>query len=643
MTEPAHPKVILGDQPLRLEQVALVARDPHVEVVLDPAAVERIEAAYSQVQRIAARYRSDFESYHGRTVAAPPTQEYGVTTGFGEFKNIPVPPAELEQLQSNLLLSHAVGTGTNANPEDPSGYYPADVVRATLLLRLSSFVRGHSGIGMAMVEAVRAMLNRGIVPRVPLHGSVGSSGDLCPLAHIFVVLLGEGSYYQVREAADIATGSCGKLPARDPAQQLTEDLGLEPPRPSYKEGLALINGATVSAALLALAAADAASLANIADVAAALSMEAACGCARALDPKVHEARGQHGQQEAAANLRALLEGSQLIDAAGEVQDPYSLRAAPVIHGASRDAIAYACMVAQREINAATDNPLFFPQEDPQQRWDQRFHENWPSGYQGGNRASYSAANFHGQPVALAADFLAIALAELASVAERRVQLLLDRHHNRNLPANLTARRGVNSGLMVSQYCAAGLVSENKVLAHPASVDSIPTAANHEDHNSMATVAGRKLRSVLANTQAVLAIELLVAAQAVDWRAGMGYSATGADSVHAGAAGQVAVELRLDPQLEAEAFAASTQPQRRAEIAARLGRGTGAAYLAVRTVAEPMLADRPVDGDLRRVRRLVESDLLLAAVESQLGGSLKSVGRFAELPGEASSAAPEGAV
>ncbi len=631
MTESDHPRVTLGGEPLRLEQVALVARDPRVEVVLHPAAIRRIEAAHAQVQGIAERYRREFESYHGRTVAAPPTQEYGVTTGFGEFKSIPVPPAELEELQANLLLSHAVGTGANANPEDPAGYYPADVVRATLLLRLSSFVLGHSGIGMEMVEAVRAMLNRGIVPRVPLHGSVGSSGDLCPLAHLFVVLLGEGSYYRVRELADIASGSCGQLPVRDPALELVEDLGLKPPRPSFKEGLALINGATVSAALLALATADAIVTVNTADVAAALSLEAACGCARALDSKVHRVRGQRGQQDVAANLRMLLDESQLIDGAGEVQDPYSLRAAPVIHGASRDAIAYASMVVEREINAVTDNPLFFPDEDPEARWDHQFSANWPVGYQGDQRASYSAANFHGQPVALAADFLAIALAELASVAERRTQLLLDRHHNRNLPANLIARRGVNSGLMVTQYCAAGLVSENKILAHPASVDSIPTAANHEDHNSMATVAGRKVRSVLANTQAVLAIELLVATQAVDWRAGMGYSAAGSDASPVGVAGKVALELRMDPELEAEAFAASTQPQRRTEIAARLGRGTRAAYLAVRSVAEPIVADRPADGDLRRVRRLVESGLLVSAVEGSLETRLQPLARLTELP------------
>ena len=631
-----HGILVLGSSPLTLEQVERVARDPRITVELAPEAVARIERAHAQVHAIAERYRTDFDGFARHVIAEPPTQEYGVTTGFGEFKSIPVPPAELEQLQVNLLLSHAVGTGVGADPNDPAGYYPADVVRATLLLRLSSFVAGFSGISMGMVEVVRAMLNRGVVPRVPIHGSVGSSGDLCPLAHLFVVILGEGSYYRVTEPSDLGAGSVGRLPIRQPAQHLAEDLGLQPPRPSFKEGLALINGATVSAALLALATVDAGRLVNVADLSAAMSIEAACGCARAFDDKVHLARVQRGQRDSAANLRDLLEGSKLLDSAGEVQDPYSLRATPTVHGASRDAVAYAWMVAEREINAATDNPLFFPEEVLAERWDQSFEGNWPAGYQGSKRASYSAANFHGQPVALAADFLAIAVAELANVAERRTQLLLDQKHNRNLPANLTPKRGVNSGLMVSQYCAAGLVSENKVLAHPASVDSIPTAANSEDHNSMATIAGRKLRSVVANTQAVLAIELLVATQAIDWRAGMGYAASAGEASPWMAAGLVNEELRANPELEAEAFRAATAWDRRPAIAEYLGRGTSVAYLEVRAVAEPMLEDRTVDSDLRAVRQLVESghlvDAVLKAVPHAEEGPLRSVAPLVEAGG-----------
>jgi histidine ammonia-lyase len=461
------------------------------------------------------------------------------------------------------------------------------------------------------------------VPLVPLHGSVGSSGDLCPLAHLFAVLVGEGPYYLVREPADLAPGW---RELRDPGRHLAADLGLEAPAPSFKEGLALINGATFSAAILALAVVDAEALAGAADVAAALSLEAACGCARAFDPKIHAARNQEGQAASAATLRALLAGSRLVDSAGAVQDPYSLRCAPAVHGASRDAIAYARRVAEREANAATDNPLFFPGEageaHSEPAWDLGFRANWPADYRGSERASYSACNFHGQPLALAADFLAIALAELADISERRTQLLLDAKVSRNLPANLVARRGVNSGLMVAQYTAAGLVSENKVLAHPASVDSIPTAAGAEDHNAMATIAARKARTVAAHCEAVLAIELMVAAQAVDWRAGVGRPPRPMAPAGRGPwPGTVPSPEAGAAAGEAEAFRAATAAERREAIAGHLGRGTAAAYRAIRRVVAPLAEDRPVAPDLLALRRLLAAGTLLAAVEAALGRSL----------------------
>ncbi len=256
----------------------------------------------------------------------------------------------------------------------------------------------------------------------------------------------------------------------------------------------------------------------MADAAVSLSLEAVCGCARAFDPRVHEARGLAGQIASAADIRELIRGSRLIEKAGAVQDVYSLRCAPAVHGAARDAIAYARRVAEAEINAATDNPLFFPGGEAP--FDHEFAANWPAGYDGRERISYSAGNFHGEPVGMAADVLAIALAELANISERRTQMLLDSHQSRNLPGNLIPHRGINSGLMIIQYAAAGIVSENKVLTHPASVDSIPTSANSEDHNAMSTIAARKVRTVLRNAQSVLAIELLVAAQAVEWRVAM---------------------------------------------------------------------------------------------------------------------------
>ncbi|HSK75539.1 MAG TPA: aromatic amino acid lyase, partial [Thermoanaerobaculia bacterium] len=517
MSEPGHSSaVVLDGGSLTLEDLARIARDPRVRVEIQEDALARVRKSWDQIEALAKRYIEDWERQK-RGEEASPVLEYGVTTGFGEFKNIPIAPDCLEQLQRNILLSHSVGAGETADPGNPANYFEPDVVRAALAIRLNAFLKGHSGLRPQMVRAVQAMLNQGVVPLVPIRGSVGSSGDLCPLSHLFVVLLGEGRYYVVREPGDLAYRP---RDLRGGLAQLREDLGLdEVPSPSYKEGLALTNGANFSAALLALAAHDAGNAAHVADVACALSLEAVCGCARAFDDRVHRARGLEGQIASAANIRSLLEGSQLIEKAGAVQDVYSLRCTPAVHGAARDSIAYARKVAEAEINAATDNPLFFP-EDGTPPFDHEFAANWPDGYDGRQRISYSAGNFHGEPVGMAADFLAIGLAELANISERRTQMLLDAHHNRNLPGNLIPHRGINSGYMIAQYCAAGIVSENKVLTHPATVDSIPTSANSEDHNAMATIAARKLRTVLRNVQAVLAIELLAAAQAVEWRVAM---------------------------------------------------------------------------------------------------------------------------
>jgi histidine ammonia-lyase len=443
---------------------------------------------------------------------------------------------------------------------------------------------------------------------------VGSSGDLCPLAQLFVVLLGESRYYVVREPGDFVYRD---RELRSGLDHLLEDLGTEEiPALSHKDGLALTNGATFSAALLALAVHDGERLARTADGALALSLEAVCGCARAFDSRVHQARGLPGQMATAANVREMIRGSRLIEKAGAVQDVYSLRCAPAVHGAARDAIAYARRVAEAEINAATDNPLFFP-GDETPPFDHEFAANWPAGYDGRERVSYSAGNFHGEPVGIAADVLAIALAELANISERRGQMLLDAHHNRNLPSNLIPHRGINSGLMIVQYCAAGIVSENKVLTHPASVDSIPTSANSEDHNAMATIAARKARTVLRNAQAVLAIELLVAAQGVEWRVAMEIDPRpkspdpkpeGKGSRETGGSARPSSGAPTEWDRageEAEAFEDRTRPERRQEIAAQLGEGTRRLYLQVREAAPTMLRDRVLEGDLRAVRGLVE--------------------------------------
>jgi histidine ammonia-lyase len=581
VSEPDHSPVTLDGSSLSLEDLVRVARDPRVKVEISGEAMEQVLRSRAQVEEVIQKYESGTKIF-----------DYGITTGFGEFKDVAIPSHQLEELQSNILRSHAVGAGETADELAPSNYFEPEVVRAALVIRLNAFLKGHSGIRQEMVRVVQAMINRGVIPRVPIRGSVGSSGDLCPLAHLFVVLLGEGEHYRVEEPSDLLWH---ERDLRGGPGALAEDLGMKIPRPSFKEGLALTNGATFTAALLALAVHDAEHAARVADAGLALSLEAVCGCARAFDRRIHEARGHAGQIACAAHVRGLLKGSRLIERAGAVQDVYSLRCAPAVHGAARDSISYARKVVEAEINAATDNPLFFPRQDD---WfDLEFRDNWPEGYHGDHRISFSGGNFHGEPLGFAADFLAIGLAELASISERRTQMLLDCHHNRNLPSNLIPHRGVNSGWMIAQYTAAGIVSENKVLTHPATVDSIPTSANTEDHNAMGIIAARKLRTVLRNTQAVLAIELLVATQAVEWR----------------------VAMKRDPrdspqpldwqeaEEEAKRFREETAPERRETIAAALGEGTRRAYLAIRSLVPTLLADDHVlEGDLRAVRGAIEA-------------------------------------
>lgn len=552
--------ITLDGHSLTLEQLAAIARG-NERVTCDPATNERVARAEALIAKVVENYRRAHEA------GEPAPREYGVTTGFGEFKDKPIAPDELEQLQRNLLLSHSVGAGDE--------YFPADVMRAVLATRLNSFLQGHSGVRATLVRVLEEMLNRGAIPLVPLRGSVGASGDLCPLSHTFATLLGSGQFTTTTD------------PTPRPATELPEFLGFdaEEMKPTFKEGLALVNGVNFSASMLALAVADAEVLAATADEAAALTLEAMCGCTRALDAKVHEVRGHAGQIAVAARMRELVGGSRLAERAGAVQDAYSIRCAPQVHGASRDAIRYARAVAEREINAATDNPLFFPGES--EPFDLRFHANWPDGYRGDQRLAYSAGNFHGQPIALAADFLSIAVAELANISERRTQMLLDGNHNRGLPENLTTRPGVNSGLMIAQYTAASLVSENKVLAHPASVDSIPTGANAEDHVSMSTHAARKLGSILVNAQSVLAIELMVAAQAVDWRVAM---IGGVPEAH---------DLG-EAETQAAAFEGAVRG-RSNDVAGSLGHGTREVYLRVRAIVEPLFADRPLSDDVRRLR------------------------------------------
>jgi histidine ammonia-lyase len=456
--------IILDGRELTVKDVVMVARYGAVAALADEAA-GRIEASRGVVERC----------------VDEALVRYGITTGFGKFCDVVISKDDNAALQRNLIMSHSVGVGEPLADE---------IVRAMMLLRANALAVGVSGARLGTVLALIDMLNAGVVPIVPEKGSLGSSGDLAPLSHMAIALcgMGEARYRGVRM----------------PSDEALKAAGLQPVVLSAKEGLALINGTQCMTAIAAIAVFDAWKLARSADVIASLTVQALRGITDAFDARVHAARGQFGQVECAANLRTLLEGSTYTTRQGQerVQDAYALRCVPQIHGASRDAIGYAFDVVAREINAATDNPLIFPNPDD------------PSGGD-----IISGGNFHGQPVALAMDFLGIALAELANVSERRIERLVNPSLSNGLPAFLVKEGGLNSGFMIVQYTAASLVSENKVLAHPASVDSIPSSANQEDHVSMGTIAARKAREILGNVRSVMALEVLAACQAVDLRGG----------------------------------------------------------------------------------------------------------------------------
>ncbi len=399
---------------------------------------------------------------------------YGINTGFGALAGKRVEPDRLATLQKNLLLSHAVGVG------EP---IPKSIARLMVQLKIHALGLGYSGVSLETFDRLVSLARLDLVPVIPSRGSVGASGDLAPLAHMALPLIGFGSFWN-------AEGSAA-LPVADVLRQhALEPIDLQP-----KDGLSLINGTQMMAAYGAYVLNKALDLRRLADVTAAMSLEALQGSIRPFDARIHEIRPHAGQRAVAANVRSMLVDSEILEShrhCGKVQDPYSLRCVPQVHGASRDALDYAVGVVETEMNAVTDNPLVFD-----------------------DGSIISGGNFHGQPLALALDFAAIALAELASIAERRIYLLLAGHDG--LPSLLMRETGINSGFMIPQYTAAALVSENKVLCHPASVDSIPTSQGQEDHVSMGSVSALKLAQVFSNVQSVLAIELITAAQALDYR------------------------------------------------------------------------------------------------------------------------------
>jgi histidine ammonia-lyase len=528
--------VVLTGADLSVADVEAVARhDARVE--LDDAARGRMQEARDVIEALVAR---------GEVV-------YGVTTGFGDLATTSIPPGDAERLQANLLMSHAAGVGTP---------FPREVVRAMLLLRANTLALGHSGCRPLLVDRICAFLALGIHPVVPEQGSVGASGDLAPLAHLALPMIGRG---QVELGGRVM-----------PALAALRECGLEPLVLQAKEGLALLNGTQLMSALGALLLADADRLVRTASVAAAMSVEALLGTEVAFAAPYQLARPHPGQVAVAAELRHLLRDSGLQTAhhgsAHKVQDPYSLRCVPQVHGAVRDALDHLRRVLDVELNSATDNPLVFPSggEVP------------TDALATGGGLVISGGNFHGEPIALALDFAKLALSELGAISERRTALLMDPRLNGGLPAFLAADPGLNSGLMIVQYTAAALASENKVLAHPSSADSIPTSANQEDHVSMGAAAARHARTVLGHVQQIIGIELLCAAQALDLRL---------------------AALAADAPLGAAPVGGGPQPG--AGVAAALGR--------IRDRVAPMGEDREPGPDLAATLAIVRDGSLAGLV------------------------------
>jgi histidine ammonia-lyase len=516
----------LAGDGLTLDDAERILRGNVEHLSLAPAARKRVEQARRCVEDLLSG---------GATI-------YGVNTGFGKLANQRIPPQEVLALQENLLRSHAVGMGPLLS---------LSVSRLALALRIQALAKGYSGVSPELLDTLLAMYNRGVVPAIPEQGSVGASGDLAPLAHLALVVMGEGYAFVTRPGPPGNGQPAGKRPRLLSGRAALRRIRLAPHRPLAKEGLSLINGTQVSTALLADALVQARHLLKIADVAGAMTVEATRSSLRPFDPRIQEVRPHPGQAACAANLRRLLEESEIMPShagCAKVQDAYSLRCMPQVHGSHRDALDHITRVVEREMNSATDNPLVFPDTGE----------------------VISGGNFHGQPVALAADLLAAAVTDLSSISERRVENLVNPDLS-GLPGFLTPQAGLNSGMMMVQVLAAALVSENKTLSFPASVDSIPTSANREDHVPMSTAAARKCRAVVTNATRVLAGELLCAAQGLEY---------------------------LRPL--------------------RAGKGAEAAYQHLREHVRPLGRDRTLHRDLEAVERLIRSGSLLATVEATCG-------------------------
>ncbi len=502
-------EVILDGKHLTIEQVHAVAHEG-ARVRIAESSIEKVNTCWGFVEEMIAS---------GEAI-------YGVTTGIGEFARIRVSPEMGAQLQKNIVYSHAAGTGD---------FQPIEVVRASMVLRINTLCKGYSGVRLSTIQTLMEMLDKGVTPLVHEKGSVGTSGDLSPLSEVALVVIGEGEAYYKGE--------------RMPGEKAMKQAGIEPVKLSYKEGLGIINGSQMATGQSALIVYDAERLMKNALIASAMTIDALKSVEKAFDARLHEVRPFLGQNIAAEGLRILYNGSEIMaDKSGKVQDGYSLRCTPQVLGPSLDALQYVRRQIETEMNSAADNPLFFP--------DSRTH--------------LAGGNFHGQPIGMAMDFLGIALAEVADLSERHINRLLNPVLS-GLPDFLVEGKGVNSGLMVAQYTAAALVSENKVLAHPGVVDSISVSADQEDHVSMAPISVRKCQEILKNVQAVIAIEMYAAAQAMDFR----------------------------------------RPH-------RPGRGTSAAYRKLREYVPFLEKDRPLYPDINKIEELVRGNEVLGTVEAEVG-------------------------
>ena len=515
----------LDGEHLTIDDLVAIARSAR-PVSLGDNARPRIDASRAWVDDLLAR--------------GTPTV-YGINTGFGVFANVPIRADQSARLMRNLILSHSAGVGAPLDEE---------IVRAAIAIRANTLAKGFSGVRAVVIETLIEMLNRDVHPIIPSKGSVGASGDLAPLSHLVLVMSRDEQDREDSSGEAIYHGE------RMSGKRAMELAGIPRIILQAKEGLALNNGTTVSAAMAALAVADAENLARHADIAVAMSLEAIRGLSSPFDERLNRVTGHAGQLTTAQNIRALLEGSRLIDSTTRVQDAYSFRCAPQVVGAARDAIAHARKIVTEEINAATDNPLIFLDIE-------------------GENKTRSGGNFHGEAMALVANLLSTATAEIGNISERRTFRLCSAHLNEGLPMMLVEGGGTNSGLMMAQVTAAALVSDNKTLAHPDSVDSIPTSADQEDHVSMSANAARHAREIVWNTTRILAIELIAAAQGIDLRL-----------------------KNLGQHIE------------------MLGRGTRAAHTRLRQDIAFLDRDRVLAGDIERAVELIQSGELATAVNSQ---------------------------